>query len=198
MNITNPNEVMQKSLEVACAFEQYTKTLDLRDVNVSTDVDYQKNYNSYYRVRRDKAWRDKYFEYMEANKDNESLSFEDILRYLSSIPHKVRKTESNGGMSTAVEASFASKMLATINTDYPVWDSQVVRALEIDFDYSLTGEKKICAYVEAYTALTEQVGNFINTAEGRACIATFDRTFPNHTHLSAFKKIDFFLWNIGK
>ena len=42
MNITNPKEVMIKSLEVACAFDAYLKTQELYHTKVSTDSDYQK------------------------------------------------------------------------------------------------------------------------------------------------------------
>lgn len=199
MHITNPRAVIIKSLEVACAFDAYLKTLELRNTDISTDSDYQKNFNSYYRVRRDKKWLKEYYNYMEAHKNDDDLSFEDVLRFLSSIPHKVKKTGSNpSGISTSIEASFASKMLATIHPNHPVWDSQVVRALDIPLNPYLSGEAKIQAYIQAYTQLTDDIGAFINTPEGAACIAEFDATFPNHTHLNPFKKIDYYLWNIGK
>ena len=89
-------------------------------------------------------------------------------------------------------------MLATINPNYPIWDSQVVRALGIELDDSLRGEAKIQAYIEAYNELTQEVRTFISTTEGISCIEQFDATFPNYTYLNPFKKIDFFLWNIGK
>lgn len=198
MNITNPKEIMLKSLEVACGFDAYLKTLTLHDVNVSSDSDYQKNFTGYYRVRRDKEWLKEYYNYMEAHKNDVSLSFEHILRAISSIPHKVRKTASNNGYATSVEPSFASKMLATIHPDHPVWDSQVINALHISIAPSLSGEEKIMAYVNAYDQLTREIRNFIRTEEGKACIEHFDTTFPNLKHISNFKKIDYYLWNIGK
>ena len=193
MNITNPKEVMIKSLEIACAFDAYLKTLDLYCTNISTDSNYQKNFNSYYRVRRDRNWLKEYYDFMENHKNDDNISFEKILRKISSVPHKAKN-----GMITSIEASFASKMLATINPNYPIWDSQVVKALDISIDPSLVGEEKIKAYVEAYTKLTQEIGNFIKTEEGELCIEHFDATFPNLKNLNSFKKIDYYLWNIGK
>ena len=199
MNINNPYAVMRKSLEDACGLTAYAKTLDFASINVASDESYQKNYTSYYRVRREAAWLKKYYEYFEAHKNDPCLSFEQILRYLSDIPHRVKKSSVNPtGMAASIEASFSSKMLATINPNYPIWDSQVVRALGIELDDSLRGEAKIQAYIQAYNKLTREIRAFIHTQEGLHCMEQFDATFPNYTYLNPFKKIDFFLWNIGK
>ena len=198
MNIINPREIMTKSLEVACGFDAYLKTLNLHNIDVSRNVEYQKNFTGYYRVRRDKEWLQEYYNYMEAHKNDTELSFENILRAISSIPHKVKKTPSNNGLATSIEPSFASKMLATIKPDYPIWDSQVVKALNIYIDPSLNGEEKIQSYINAYEQLTHEIKNFIQTGEGKSCIKEFDITFPNLIHISSFKKIDYYLWNVGK
>ena len=199
MNISKPYEVMIKSLEDACGLTAYVKTLDFAKTDVAKDENYQKNYTNYYRVRRDDAWLKKYYEYLELHKNDKNITFEQIIRYLSNIPHKVKKSSVNpNGMATSIEASFASKMLATINQNYPIWDSQVVRALGIELNESLRGEAKIQSYIQAYNKLTHEVSLFISTAEGIKCIEIFDKTFPRYTYISKLKKIDFFLWNIGK
>ena len=198
MNIINPKEIMTKSLEIACGFDAYLKTLTLHNIDVSRDIEYQKNFTGYYKVRRDKEWLQEYYNYMEAHKNSEELSFENILRAISSIPHTVKKTSSNNGLATSIEPSFASKMLATIKPDHPIWDSQVVKALNIYIDPSLNGEEKIQSYINAYEQLTNEIRNFIQTEEGKACVKQFDSTFPNLKHISPFKKIDYYLWNIGK
>lgn len=199
MNISNPYDVMLKSLEDACGLTAYAKTLDFISINVATDENYQKNYTNYYRVRRDADWLKEYYEYFEEHKNDKNISFEQILRDLYKIPHKVKKSSVNlTGIAKSIEASFSSKMLATINPNYPIWDSQVVRALGIKLDDSLRDEEKIQAYIQAYNELTGEVHSFIPTPEGQNCIKQFDTTFPNYTYLNPSKKIDFFLWNIGK
>lgn len=197
MNINNPKAVLQKSLEDSCGLTAYLKTLTLREVDVSIDKNYQNNFTSYYRVRRDVDWLKKFYEFMEAHKNDTNLTFETIIRYLSNIPHKVNKKLSSSGYATTVEASFASKMLATINPNYPIWDSQVVKALGYKI-IATEGNIKLDEYIISYARLTVEIQNFINTKEGKECIKLFDKLFPNHKHISSFKKIDFYLWNIGK
>ena len=85
-------------------------------------------------------------------------------------------------------------MLATINTNYPIWDSQVVRALNI----TLEGDDKIDSYVKAYDGLTKTIKEYIESEDGKLAIELFDKQFPNYTWVSNYKKIDFYLWNIGK
>lgn len=197
MEIKNPKEVLQKSLEDSCGLTAYLKTLEVFNVDVSADENYQKNFTSYYRVRRDANWLKKYYEFMEAHKHDTNLTFETIIRYLSSVPHKVNKKVSPSGYATTIEASFASKMLATINPNYPIWDSQVVRALKYKIE-AVEDEAKLEEYIDVYSKLTNEIHAFIETEEGKECIRLFDELFPNHKHLNSFKKIDFYLWNIGK
>ena len=56
---------------------------------------------------------------------------------------------------------------------------------------------------EQYTELEHKFVNSLLESnftyeEGKACIKQFDITFPNLKHISSFKKIDYYLWNIGK
>ncbi len=189
----DPTEIMMRSLEDSCGLTAYARTLTLRELDITQCEEYQKNYTSYYRVRRDAQWLQSYYSYMEASKNSGSIDFETILRYLATIPHKTRN-----GMQTSVEASFASKMLATINPDYPIWDSQVVKAMGIKLAPRKSREALIKAYIEAYTQLTAEIKAFLATAEGQECIKIFDDRFPNYKHVSPMKKMDYYLWNLGK
>ena len=198
MNIINAKDAMIQSLHDACSFNAYKKTLDLGK-NIATDVDFQKNFTNYYRVRRDADWLQEFYDFFERNKNNKSITFKEILCYLSSVEHKVKKTAKNPtGKATTVEASFASKMLATINPDHPIWDSQVLRALNIQVNGALPHEEKIQECIQIYKTIGDKIGTFITTDNGQQCIALFDKMFPSCTAFSNYKKIDFFLWNIGK
>ena len=124
IHIENPQDEMKTCLFEGCSLHLYQKTLEIN----ATDEKYQKNFNYYYRVRRDAAWLEQFYAYMNKNKNNKDITFAEILRYLSNIEHTARKTAKNPtGKIKSVEASFASKMLATINQDHPIWDSQVLK-----------------------------------------------------------------------
>lgn len=198
MNIVNPKDAMMQSLHDACSFNLYKKTLDLTK-NIATDVDFQKNFTNYYRVRRDADWLQNFYDFFEKNKNNKTITFEEILRYLSNVEHKVKQTTKNPtGKAKTVEASFASKMLATINHNHPIWDSQVLHSLNIEVDGALCHEDKIKKCIEIYQRIEKEIATFIATDDGQQCIALFDKAFPSCKCFSDYKKIDFYLWNLGK
>ena len=191
MMINNVAEVLMKSLEDACGLTTYKKTLDIEKINLP---EYQKNFTFYYKVRRDKSWLNKFYNYMNEIKNKEDISFNEILIKLSSWEHKVRKSNNNPkGIGKSIEVSFASKLLATLNPNYPIWDSQVISALGIK-----TENNSVESYIKAYQTLTDKITEIINSSDGQKAIELFDKQFPNYTWVSKHKKIDFYLWNIGK
>src|SRR5262249_52537653 len=84
----------------------------LNSGDVSEDVDFQKMFVAFYRVRRNKEWRTKYFSILQAAKQKR-IDFRDALKQLR------QKTG-------RLEASFASKLAATLDTALPVIDSIVM------------------------------------------------------------------------
>ena len=198
MNIITPKEAMLQSLHDACSFHLYKRTLDLTK-NIAEDMDYQKNFTNYYRVRRDDGWLQEFYKFFEENKNNKEITFEKKIRHLSNVEHKVKQTSKNPtGKAKTVEASFASKMLATINPNHPIWDSQVLRCLNIKIDDTLDYDSKINKCIKVYHKIEEEISAFIATTEGKQCIELFDATFPSCVDLSRHKKVDFYLWNLGK
>ncbi len=182
-------DVVREALEESFGLPPYARTLTLRGTNVATDKAYQKNFTSFYRVRRDAAWLDVYYAYMEAHKNDGKLTINAVLDTLYTTPHKAKS-----GMIHSIELSFSSKLLATICPDkYPIWDSRVVKAMGIK-----TGITTIPQAVEAYEAFREEILTFIATTKGKACMTMFDRLFPNYTWVSDLKKMDFYLWHMGK
>ena len=94
--------------------------------------------------------------------------------------------------------AFASKLLATINPEHPIWDSQVLRFLDKKIEDTPDRQEKIRRCVALYAQIEQEIGAFILTPQGQECIALFDRVFPDCKDFSNFKKIDFYLWNLGK
>ena len=70
-----------------------------------------------------------------------------------------------------IEASFSSKMIATVGADMPIWDRYVMQNLCLE----LKGKTK-----------EDQLD----------CIIEFDKTLPGYAWMSEVKKIDFYLWSI--
>ncbi|TLS36481.1 hypothetical protein FCL54_14795 [Pseudalkalibacillus caeni] len=85
----------------------------INEVNITESRDFQKAYNGFYRIRqRPKEFYETYYSFMEDNKDR-SPSFRDTLQHKHNVHGRV-------------EASFSSKLVATINPDLPVWETVVL------------------------------------------------------------------------
>lgn len=48
-------------------------------VNVAKDLDFQKEFNSYYKINRNAEWRKYYYQIFEDNKSNGQVSFDNII-----------------------------------------------------------------------------------------------------------------------
>lgn len=89
----------------------------VRLTKIDTDRDFQKSFNHFYRIRqRSNEFYELYYNYLEENKENSKLTFEEVLKYFH---------EKLGRF----EPSFASKILATIQPDMPIWDSFIISNL---------------------------------------------------------------------
>ncbi len=149
--------------------------------------EFRKQFNGYYKVRqKSQEWYDKYYELME-NQKTKPKSYEKILYEL----YPVKQT---------IEASFASKLIATIDPKYPIWDKYVLQNLGLDSEWernrSESHEKRITKAVEIYDQIQSFYTKFESSDKGRECIAVLDKALPMYANkLSNTKKIDFILWS---
>ena len=181
MTYLDPKKIIENRIAESMGFKKYKLIMDpVRKVDVSSDPDFQRNHNGFYRIRRNAEWRAAYYKLFEEIK-NSSPTFETIIRTL------YRETGN-------VEASFSSKMLATINADMPVWDRYVVNNLCLNPKGKTKEEQLQCA-IDLYDQMTRWYDDFVKTENGRECIAEFDRILPDYTWMSDVKKIDFYLWS---
>lgn len=142
--------------------------------------EFQKKYDAFYRVRRDEAWRREYFRWMATYGKRGNASFGEILLRLHQVTGQI-------------EASFASKMLATLDPDMPIWDSKVLAALRL----RLAGSNPNIRFSNAvvlYERICKWYQDFMKTEEAAGMIQKFDEVFPEFRTMSPTKKIDFILW----
>ena len=142
--------------------------------------DFQKKYNGFYRVRRNEAWRKEYFRLMYDFRKRDNVTFGEIL---------LRLFQGTG----QIEASFASKMLATFDDNMPIWDSNVLKMLNMKLTGN-TPELKISNAVVLYDKICRWYSIFLQTNTADNMIQRFDQVFPEFKNISSTKKIDFILW----
>lgn len=175
-------KVFQERLASSMGLDKYRYIMErVNNVNVATDIDFQRTFNGFYIVRRNEDWRKCYYEYFERVKSGRP-TFESIITYLY---------ESTGN----IEPSFSSKMLATICPEKPIWDRYVVQNLNM----RLTGankEDKLKNAILLYADMEKWYTDFLGSEKGQKCIREFDRVLATYKEISNIKKIDTILWSI--
>lgn len=178
MDYINPDIEISAWIERYLNLKQYADIMGrVWETDVSRDAGFQRVFNGFYQVRRNEGWRECYYRLFEKMK-TEYATFDDILHSLY---------EDTG----RIEASFASKMLATLHPDQPIWDKYVIHNLELDVP-----KKDPEGMVDVYEKIVEWYGGYIRSLNGRQCIRRFDEMLPGYAWISDVKKVDYFLWGL--
>ena len=152
----------------------------VNEIDVSKDSGFQKTFNAFYRIRRNAEWRGNYYRIFECAK-REKFSFEKVIVELYSETGNV-------------EASFSSKMIATINPNKPIWDQYVLHNLGLKL-IGRTPQERIKNAVEIYGQINNWFNDYLQTDEAYRNIEEFNRWFPSYIWISDVKKIDYLLWS---
>lgn len=155
------------------------------NVNPLNDV-FQKKFVSFYKLRGlDKDKLRKFFMFFDKCKKNKwDLSYDKILDELKKITERV-------------EASFASKMLATLDDSKPILDQFVLKYLGLEIEGS-SPDDRLQSVKKIYKEIDDWYGKFLKSSEGKSCVRFFNEKFPDYKSISDVKKIDCFLWRLGK
>jgi hypothetical protein len=148
--------------------------------NVIADAEFQQKFNGYYRVRRNAEWRRAYYCMMESARQSQP-TFSTVLGELNQRTRRI-------------EASFTSKLIATVNPLLPVIDRFVLERLEIKLPY-YKNVHRIEGTVKVYEDVCKKYEQILSSAPGSQVCAMFDARFPRR-HLTAVKKIDLVLWKV--
>lgn len=153
----------------------------VRLVDVSADADFQRLFTGFYRVRRNIEWRTAYYSLFEWLKQVEHPTFEMVFPAVCYVTGNV-------------EASFASKMLATLDPSAPIWDALVLQNLGLRLEGTSKAAKMNDA-LRVYGQIAGWYANFMRTESAAECVRRFDETFPEFQKFSSVKKVDFLLWS---
>lgn len=178
IDINKSIEKLKKRKKAVGAYQELMDSYLAADI--STDMEFQKKFDGFYKIRRNAEWRKCYFEYFERIKKMPVVTFPEILHYIY---------EETG----RVEASFSSKMLATINPEMPIWDSIVLKRLGLKLK-GTTSEQKLANAEVLYQEMVNWYLEFKKSQNAQEFIRKFDEAFPEYKDFSGTKKIDFILW----
>jgi len=171
-----------------CGFETYRFIMDRFEVaDVSKDDEFQRKFTFFYRVRRARGWLDSFYAVFQSLRNVPGLRFEKVLEELSAI--------SDGRL----EISFASKLLATIRPEMPIWDKFVRINLGLpELPDKGGAEDRFDAAVSLYGKLVEETEGLLRREDVRREISEFDKIFPAYACFTSMKKLDFLLWGANR
>lgn len=149
--------------------------------NVSVDNEFQKKFNSFYRMRqRSPEFYDCYFNLLENSKGS-IITFEEVIMH---IYNKLGR----------VEASFSSKLVATIDPDKPIWDMYVLHNLGLKTPYQ-ADKNRVGKIINLYDEICDWYDEYLLREETGEVLEIFNQMYPN-VCITDVKKIDFILWQM--
>lgn len=158
------------------------KNLHTRDVQL--DREYQRTFNRFYRVqRRTPEWYAFFYHLLEREKTNPEVSFGEVL----------------SGLHTAlgrVEASFASKLVATIRPTAPVYDAFVRQNLQLVAPTHKNPAARIDGFISLYSEMERRYEAILTHKEYSSLEKAFDLHFPQFVYFTKLKKLDLMLWQM--
>ncbi len=172
----NATQILQIQLARGLGLDRYSEIM----LGDPSSPDFQRLFNGYYRIRRNEEWRRHYY-MLFCKARTERFSFEQIINELYDLTGNV-------------EASFSSKMVATIDASKPVWDQYVLQNLGLELS-GKTKKEKLQNAVCLYDQIEKWYFDYLKTTEARENIAEFNRLLPDYTWISDTKKIDCLLWS---
>ncbi|QUG93113.1 hypothetical protein GR140_30570 (plasmid) [Pseudomonas putida] len=168
--------------EVQPGLQKYSaiQVLVKADTTGFTDPLLRRSYNGFYRVRRGQTWQSVYFDLMHQTQKH-GHGFSHVLTALH-------------GATGRYEASFASKLLATLDTSQPVIDSVVLKNLDCKLP-AATSPHRVRDVVALHSDLRQNVKSFLGTPDGRVLVAQFNASYPSNA-ISEEKMVDLVLWQM--
>jgi hypothetical protein len=92
------------------------------------------------------------------------------------------------------EASFASKLTASVEPTLPVIDAFVLKNMGLRLP-APTSRDRLRAIVDTHRRVADGYARLLASDDGRAAVASFDAAYPD-TGLTDLKKLDLVLWQI--
>ena len=177
--------VLDRLEKVKADINKYDYLQDsLLTCKVNTDQKYQTIFRDFYtmnRARKSSEWYDMFFSILQREKRNRAISFDEVLREVFDETGRV-------------EASFCSKLIATINPNLPVWDQHVLANLGLKTPSGKDGAQRLDRCLGVYSEIKTQSEKTIQEECFEKWIRLFDSSFPQFQHFTDIKKLDLFMW----
>ena len=146
--------------------------------DVRNDLQFQTMFNGFYKIRRNSAWRENYYEIFEISK-NQDVTFPQILR---------RMSDKTGRL----EASFASKLVATIDPNKPIIDRYVLKNFSLHLPYN-NAQNREAKIIQTYEDLCLKYRSLMKRSIVHSICERFNNLYP-WANITDLKKVDLVVW----
>ena len=169
--------------KVAPGLAKYLKIMEFvaTDPAFHDDPEFRRAFNGFYRVRRSaQTWQPHYFALMARAKSN-GFDFSQTLEELFVATGRI-------------EASFASKLYATLHPNAPVIDTVVLGNLGLRLPPA-TVPKRLDKVVNIHNCLTKTFANLLATEDGKYLVQSFRAAYPKAS-VTDEKALELVIWQI--
>lgn len=164
---------------VAAGLAKYCRLqATLATTDVVKDREFQTRFNAFYRVRRNSAWQSTFYRLLQNKSKRQSFAV--VLRALHAATGRV-------------EASFASKLVASVDPDMPVIDAFVLKNLGLRLPRTGPLEIRLGRIVDLHDRIRGIYSDYLDSAMGRHLVERFKESYPDR-HVSRVKMLDLILW----
>lgn len=167
--------LVSEGLEKYCDIQEALATTD-----VSCDRSFQRLFNGFYRVqKRGAEWQSAFYGLLQKEKSGPQ-SFAGVLRAIYNATGRV-------------EASFASKLAASVDPGKPVIDSIILKNLGLRLPPYGEVEARLARIVEMHALIGRVYADFLATEMGRYLTTRFEECYPGR-QVTPVKMLDLVLW----
>ena len=178
VNVEKSLERLKPNEMFACQYI-YDK---IGNVDVSKNECFQEKYNFFYRIRRVDEWKVLYYSLLEESK-KKPFDFKGLIYKMY-----------NNTNEKYIETVYVTKLIATINSNMPIWDSHVALKTNIKHSVSRDPIRRIEINASRYSLLVKDFDEYMRSDDAKKKIAAFDKRFEEFKNIPNAKKIDFILW----
>lgn len=182
INITH-DEIIASMSKIEPGLNKYIALMSYKEKNANwfDNMEFRRKFNGFYRVRRSAdSWQPFFYTIMK-DAVNQPHSYSDVLEKLYKATNRV-------------EASFASKLFATVNPDAPVIDAEVLRNLDLRLPSNQKpAATRISLIVDIYQEMRDCFNQYVLTESGEFMTKEFRNRFPE-ANITPQKILDLVLW----
>jgi hypothetical protein len=182
------NNIEQENFDVYCFLKE-----EFSNTDVSKNYLFQFVFRNFYRLDNaglSNEFKVEYFNLMQELRNEKNNN--EIIR---AIFIRLNKFDNKKGQKS-FQLSFVTKMLHTMDNNFPIYDSEVASMLNIRNYYDGNFEKKLIKSILLIEELKNKYDEIIQNNLLSKPFQFFDKKFENNK-LTKTKKLDFIIWKAG-